>query len=55
MLDIREKFCTVRRVRQVVQGSCGCPILANAGWGHEQSGLMKGSLPMAEGLELDDL
>jgi len=61
-LDIRKKFFPMRVVRhwnQAALRSCGCPlpgsVQGQAGWGSEQNGLLEGVLPMAGGLELDDL
>jgi len=47
-LDIRKKFFVMKvdeALAQVVQRSCGCPIIGSAqgqvGWGVEQPGLVK--------------
>ena len=50
-------------LEQAAQGGCGCPVpggvQGQAGWGPGQPDLVPdlvvGNLPMAEGLELDDL
>ena len=44
---------------QVARSSCGCPlpgrVQGQIGWDFEQPGLVEGSLPVAGGLELDNL
>lgn len=57
--DVRKKLFTMRVVQleEVAQRSCGCPFLKvfKAGLDRALSNLVqgKGSLPTAEGLELD--